>query len=96
VIISRSVLLGIRNISDKICRENQNTYYMFNNFFFENPAVYEIMWKNISERERPQMKIWRMRIECRITKVTNAHSEYVILVAFLDVFLTVHHELIIH
>ena len=26
--------------------------------------------------------IWRMRIACRITKATNTHSEYVILVAF--------------
>ena len=31
--------------SDKYCRENQNTYFMFTDFFFENPAVYEIMWK---------------------------------------------------
>jgi len=28
------------------------------------------------------MKIWRMRITCRIPKATNAHSEYVILTAF--------------
>jgi len=43
------------------CRENQNTHFMFNNlslfFFFENRAVYEIMWKNIVERGRPQMII---------------------------------------
>ena len=43
MIISRSVLLRIRNISDKIYRENQNTHFEFNNrFFFLNPAVYEI------------------------------------------------------
>ena len=28
---------------------------MLNNFFPENRAVYEIMWKNIVEPERPQM-----------------------------------------
>ena len=28
------------------------------------------------------MTIWRMRIECRIPKATNTHSEYVILIAF--------------
>jgi len=33
LIISRSVLLVMRNISDKICRENQNTYFMFKTFF---------------------------------------------------------------
>jgi hypothetical protein len=32
--------------------------------FFESRAVYEIAWKNIVEWDRPQMKIWRMRIAC--------------------------------
>ena len=30
----------------------------------ENLAFYEIMWRNIVERGRPQMTIWRMRIAC--------------------------------
>jgi len=56
---------------------------MFNNFlFFGNHAVYEIMWKNVAERGRPQMIIWRMRIACRIPKATNAHTTCVILIAF--------------
>jgi len=36
------------------------------------------MWKNIVERVRPHMTIWRGRISRRITKATDAHSEYVI------------------
>jgi len=40
------------------------------------------MWKNIVERERPQMAIWRKPFSCVITKATNTHSEYVILIAF--------------
>ena len=40
------------------------------------------MWKNLAERGRPQMAIWRMRIACRILKATNTHSEYVIPIAF--------------
>jgi len=32
-ITSYSVLLRMRNISDKNCRENQNTHFMFNTFF---------------------------------------------------------------
>jgi len=28
------------------------------------------------------MTAWRMRIACSITKATNAHSEYVIIIAF--------------
>ena len=47
----------------------------------ENHAVCEIMWKNIVERGRPQMTVWRMSIACWITKATNTHSEYVILIA---------------
>jgi hypothetical protein len=40
------------------------------------------MWKNIVQPGRAQMIIWRMRIACWIPKVTNAHSEYDILIAF--------------
>jgi len=64
VIVSLSILLKLRNVSDKICRENQ-THVTFSDlffFFFENRAVYEIMWKNILEPDRPQMGIWHMRI----------------------------------
>jgi len=39
------------------------------------------MWKNIVERARPQMAIWRMRIACWIPKAANANLVYVILVA---------------
>jgi hypothetical protein len=52
-------------------------------FFFENPAVYEIKWKNVVEPDRPRMTIWRMRIAGWIPKATNTNSEYVIIVAFL-------------
>ena len=43
LIIPRSFLLRMRNVSDKSCRENQNTRFMF--FSLENSAGYEIMWK---------------------------------------------------
>ena len=47
LIISRSVLLRMRNVSDKSCRGYQNTHFIYNNFFFFlNLAVREIMWKN--------------------------------------------------
>jgi hypothetical protein len=36
---------------------NQNTHFMFNNFFPESRAVYEITWKNIIQPDRPQMTI---------------------------------------
>jgi len=80
IIISRSVHLIKRNVSDKSCRESKNTHFVFN--LFLNRAVYEIMWKNNIERDRPQMTIWRMCIACWIPKATNAHSQYLILIAF--------------
>ena len=51
-------------------------------FFLENRAVFVMTWKIIVEPDRPQMTIWRMRTACWITKATNAHSVYVILIAF--------------
>jgi hypothetical protein len=68
--------------SDKSCKENQNTLFMFNNFFSENRAVYEIMWKNVVERYGPQMTIQRMPIVCWIPKAKNTRSKYVIHIAF--------------
>ena len=79
MIISCLVLLRMRNISDKFA-EKVKTHFMFNNLF--NSKLYEIKWKNIVETDRPRMTIWRMHITCTVTKATNAHSEYVILIAF--------------
>ena len=73
LIVSRSFLLRMRNVSEKRCRENQNTYFAFR-IFFEYYTVYEIKWKNIVEGARPQLTIWRMRIACWITKATNTHT----------------------
>jgi len=40
---------------------------MFNFFLKENRAIYEIMWKNVVEPDRPRVIIWRMHIACCIT-----------------------------
>jgi len=40
---------------------------------FENRAVYEKMWKNVAQPDRPQMATWRMRFAGRLTKATNTH-----------------------
>ena len=45
LIISRSVLLRMRNVSDKLCRENKNTNFVFSTHFSEIRGIYEIMWK---------------------------------------------------
>jgi hypothetical protein len=67
----------MRNVSDKSYIENQNTPVVFSNFFSENRAFCEIIWKNILERGRPHMTIWRMRIVCWIFKETNTHTQFV-------------------
>jgi len=72
-IISRSFLLRMRNVSDTTCIENENTRTVFSKLF-ENPTVNEKMWKNNVHRDRPLMKIWRMRIACWIPKATNTHT----------------------
>jgi hypothetical protein len=74
----------MKSVSDKGGRENQNTHFVFSNFFFfsENRAVYEIMWKNTVERRRSQMAIWRTRTACCMPRATNTHSGCVILIAF--------------
>jgi hypothetical protein len=54
---------------------------MINNFF-ENHAIYEIMWKNIVQPDRPYVIMWLMHIAGWIPEDTKAHSEYVALIAF--------------
>jgi hypothetical protein len=55
---SRWILLRVRNVSDKICRENQNTRFMSNNFIFSKKlAVYEIMWKTTVQSDEPHDNI---------------------------------------
>jgi hypothetical protein len=44
-VISHSICLRMINISDKMYWENQNTHFISDNFFPENRAVCEIMWK---------------------------------------------------
>jgi len=71
----------MRNVSDKRYTENRNTHFTFNNFP-QSLAVYEIMWKNFVEPDRSQMSIRCMYFACSITRATEAHSEYVIFIAF--------------
>jgi len=54
MIISRSVLLRMANVSDKVVEEMEKSF-IFYNFF--NRATYDIMWKNIVESVKLQMTI---------------------------------------
>jgi len=75
MIITRSILLRERNISDKICRENRSRVIPP-----PNGASYEIMWKS---EIHPDNIIQSMHFECWLSKATNTHSHYVIFTAFL-------------
>ena len=78
LIKSRSVFPRMRNISNKIRRENQYTQFVFHNIFF----CFDIMWKNIIEQGSLQMTIWCMCIASWIPKSKNTCSDYVILINF--------------
>jgi hypothetical protein len=53
-------------------------------FFFENRALYEMMWKKHGRAGQLTNDniIRKMRFACWITKATDTHSKYVILIAF--------------
>ena len=80
--ISYRILIRMRNVSEKNCRENQNTHFTFNNFFFRCHSIYETMWTNTIEPGRPQMTIWRMCFACWMTNSTSKHSKHAVLIAF--------------
>ena len=54
--ISFSFLMT-KNVSDKICEENKNKHFVFNNFFFRKNFFNEIMWRNIVECLKKKLKV---------------------------------------
>ena len=75
MISSRLILLRMRTVSAKSCRESQITHAMF------------LLWHNVEKYCRAgqatgDTTIWRMRIACWISKATNTHSDYVTLIVF--------------
>jgi hypothetical protein len=83
MVISRSVLLRMRNCSDKIV-EKIKTHILCSVTFivFKNRTVYKIMWKNIVERGMPHMTIGCMRVAYWIPEAANTHAQYLIRIAF--------------
>ena len=76
LIISLSFLLRMRNVSKKLCRENQKTHFVFSIFFFKNLNIYEKIWKNIAEGA-DHVTIWPIHIACWIKKATNTQTQVV-------------------
>ena len=79
LITSRSVLLRMRNVADKSCRENQNTHFISNNCFSRKSCRSDNVDKYGNAGEDTDHNITRrMRFACWMTKATDTHSEYAI------------------
>ena len=81
--ISRRILRRMRCFRQNSQKKSKHTFYV-QQLFPESRAVYEIMWQNVVEPDRPQWTntIRRMRFACWITKAANTRPEYVMLIAF--------------
>jgi len=57
MIASRLILHRIRNVSHKRCRDKHTFYDQLLSFVLESRAVYEIIWENMEQPDRPQIPI---------------------------------------
>jgi hypothetical protein len=84
--IFRYILLRMRNVLDKSRTENQNPHSVFSNFFPKQRRL----WGNVkifggARGATNDVTIWRIRVECWISKATRAHAntdKYVLFIAF--------------
>jgi hypothetical protein len=84
MMITHWILLRMRNVSGKSCKENPNTHFMFNKFFFEKSYC---LWDNVERYGRTRQVtddniIWHMYSAHWITKAADTCSDYVILTCF--------------
>ena len=66
----------------RLCTQNRNKHFMFSNV----PAKIVPFMNNVegygtARQVKDDNIIWPLRVACRITKATDAHSEYVIFIA---------------
>jgi len=92
--ISGSLLLKMRNVTDTSCRENQNTHFVFSNFYSENCTVDE-MWKIIVKPGSPRMPIGAYAFHAGYLRL-QTHSWHVILIAFTQQQLLQERDWILH
>ena len=84
MIYPRWILLRMRNVADRSCRESQKTHFMLVSFFSRKSCR---LWDNVGKYCRAAQVtddkiIWRMRFACWITKAADTHVKYVILIVF--------------
>ena len=79
--VTRTSYQNEKCFRQKVWKKSKYNFMFHFFFFFENRAVYEVMWKNIVDPGRPQMTIWRMRIACWMPKAgTHTHNMQYLLV----------------
>jgi hypothetical protein len=78
----------MENFSDKICRDNQSTHFVFNNFFSfffrKSFRLLDTVERHGNAIQATDDVIWSMRIACWIPKATGTHSEYVLLLSLYN------------
>jgi NADPH-dependent 7-cyano-7-deazaguanine reductase QueF-like protein len=75
----------MRNVSDRLVEKTKTHISYSITFSPENRTVYEIMWENIAEPDKPQINIRRMHIAYWIPNTIDTHSEYIVLNCFSTV-----------
>ena len=83
VIISGSILRTMRNASDKVVEEIK-THILYSITLFPKILTFMRMWEKYgtARQDTDDNIIRRMRFAWWITKATDTHTEYVILIAF--------------
>jgi hypothetical protein len=64
-----------------LVKKSKHTFH-FQVLFPKKSCRFKITWKNLVNTDRQQITVWPICIACWITKTTNTHSEYVIIIAF--------------
>jgi hypothetical protein len=65
----------MRNVLDKICRENQNTHFMFNNFFRKLHRLWDNVEKYIGDQGAiNNVTIRRICVACSKSKATFTYA----------------------
>jgi hypothetical protein len=77
------IVLRMRNVSQRICKENQNTHFVYNKIFFRKSCR---LWDNVEKYGKTghvsdDSIIWRILFACRMTKArTQKHIQNILII----------------
>jgi hypothetical protein len=78
--ISRSFLLRLRNVSDKSCRRNQTTHFMFSKHFRKSCRLWDNVEKYCTAGQATYWQFGECALHYGYLRL-RTHSQYVILIA---------------